>query len=507
MGRKPLDERIKTGIRNLDEVLFGGIPRGSLVVFAGSPGSGKTILSQQIAFKNSSTQERTLIFQTLSEPTTKTAKFLRQFSFFDLEKIQNGSVHFVDLGDILRSKGLEEAVNLFMEHIKRVKPAFVVIDSFKVFEDLARSREELRKFSYEVAVKLMAWETTAFLLGEFGEADLQTNPLFSIIDGIIKLSIREESGEQQRFLQVVKMRGTNHSRDMHPFEIAENGIDIFAPKVTIRREPDSDRHITEAGPDRAKVGIPELDFLLGDGIPYGSSLLVSGVAGTGKTLLSLEFIYRGAHEMGEKGIFISFEETPERLRTNAKSMGWDLEGEIEKGNVEILFIPQTDVLIEKNLLSIREHIEKLDAKRVAIDSVSVFLHKIVNPQLAREKIFQLATLVQIYQAVGFFTADIPYGSELISRFGVEETVVDGVILLTSIQENSKRNRFIEIYKLRNTAHKEGKFKIHIEGGIKIETKHHRAESKSERKLEKITFSKKSGRKNERTGANRIYQHR
>jgi circadian clock protein KaiC len=457
------DNRIATGIRNLDDVLHGGFPRGELTVLAGTPGAGKTIFAEQVIFKNASPKNPAIIFQTLSEPTAKTLRYLKQFSFFDPKMIEDGSVTFIDLGEILRSDGLEQAVELLMSHVKKVKPSFVVIDSFKVFEDLARTPEELRKFSYEVAINLMAWECTAFFLGEFSAEDIATNPLFSIIDGIITLKVRLESGEHQRFIQIVKMRGTNHSRDEHPFDINSSGIEIYAPRVTIQRNPTADIMMAGNGPRRAKLGINQLDELLGDGICYGSSCLISGVAGTGKTLLLLEFIYRGAREFGEKGIFFSFEETAERIIANANGMGWGLEEEMKKGNIEIVFIPQPEILVEKHLLMMKERIEKLGAKRIAVDSASVFVHKIIDPQIVREKMFQLATIVQMTQGIGFFSIDIPYGANKISRFGVEETVVDGIILLTSINDEKslKRNRFIEIYKLRNTAHASGRHQLLI----------------------------------------------
>ena len=469
MTKKHADERIQSGVRNLDEILNGGIPSGSLIVLAGTPGAGKTILSQQIVFRNASPEKKVLIFQTLSEPTAKTLRYIKQFGYFDPKLVEEENVQFVDLGGIMRSAGLEKAVALLMENIKRVNPAFVIIDSFKVFEDLARSQEELRKFSYEVAVYLMAWECTTFLLGEFNQQDIETNPLFSIADGLIRLTVREESGEQQRFLQTVKLRGTDHSRDEHPFSISSSGIEIYAPRVTIRRDPHADRHHENDGPLRAKTGISKLDILLGEGIPYGSSVMVSGVAGTGKTIFSLEFIYRGAKEFGEKGIFISFEETEARLKADAKSMGWDLEGEIKRGKIELICIPQTDILIEKHLLMIRERMEQLGAKRVAVDSISLFLYKVRDERIAREKLFQLATLVQKGQAVGFFTTDIPYGSNQISRFGVEETTVDGVILLSASEKGCDRERYLEVYKLRNTAHLSGRHKMSIgHGGVTIE---------------------------------------
>ena len=453
--------RVATGVRNLDALFMGGLPKGSVVVMAGSPGAGKTILTQQICFHSASSAQRVLYFNTLSEPTAKTLRNLSQFSFFDAEKLGPGGVQFIDLGVIMRTEGLAHASKLIMEQVKKVKPAIVVIDSFKVFDDLARSPGELRKFDYELAINLMAWEVTTLLLGEYGPQSIGSNPLFSIVDGVVLMGQRLQSGEQQRFVQVVKMRGTAHSREEHSFAITASGIEVFAPRVTIKRE---DRG---AGGPRCKTGILKFDELLGEGISRGSSLLIAGVAGTGKTVLLLEFIFRGA-QAGEKGIIFSFEESKERLLATARGLGWDLEHEIERGMVEIIFIAQPDIMVEQHLLMLRERVEASAAKRVAIDSVSVFLHRVKDPELDREKIFQLASIVQNSQAVGFFATDIPYGANRLSRFGVEETVVDGIVLLTSVEEGFERERYIEVYKLRNTAHLQGRHNMVIgRGGISV----------------------------------------
>ena len=463
MTKKTGIARMASGVRNLDEILQGGWPLSSVTVLAGPPGSGKTVLAQQLCFHNASPKRRVLYFNTLSEPAAKTLRYLAQFSYFEANKLDK-EVQFVDLGSILRAEGLEQAKLLMMEHIKKIKPSLVVVDSFKVFDDLAKSREELRKFGYEIAVNLMAWETTALLLGEYGTEDIATNPLFSIVDGLVTLTQRESSGEQQRFFQIVKMRGTGHSRDEHAFVITSNGIEVYAPRVTVQRKPSQEQ---KPEVSRCRTGISNLDHLIGDGIPYGSTLLIAGVAGTGKTVLLLEFIYRGALA-GEQGIVFSFEETEERLRATARGMGWDFDAQMKRGMIQIVFIPQPNILVEGHLLMIQERIEAMGAKRVALDSVSVFLHKIKDPQVAREKTFQLASIVQNVQAVGFFATDIPYGSAQISRFGVEETVVDGVILLTSKEEGLDRERYLEIYKLRNTAHLKGRHSLMIEkGGMTI----------------------------------------
>lgn len=455
--------RIETGVRNLDALLHGGLPKGSVTVFGGSPGSGKTILAQQICFHVASAKRRVLWFGTLSEPTAKTLLYLNQLSFFDPKKVDAGDIQFVDLGVILGTTGLEEVTKLIMQHVKKVKPALIVIDSFKVFDDLAKSREEQRKFGYELAVQLMAWEATSFLLGEYGAHDMASNPMFSIVDGLLLLAQREQSGEHQRFLQIVKMRGTDHSRDEHPFAISSSGIEVFTPGVTIRRNARAD-HVPTS---RLETGIAKLDALLGDGIPRGSSLLVAGAAGTGKTVTLLEFLYRGAL-VGEKGVLFSFEETEERLRATARGLGWNLDAEIERGMVQIVFIPQPDILVDGDLLRMKEHIESAGARRVAIDSVSVFLYKIAEPSRVRTKIFELATIVQNVSAVGFFATDIPYGANQLSRYGVEETVVDGVILLSATEQGTERRRYLEVYKLRNTSHANGRHEMTIgPGGISV----------------------------------------
>ncbi|HET9239371.1 MAG TPA: ATPase domain-containing protein [Oligoflexus sp.] len=450
--------RIHTGVPGLDTILCGGLPRGSFVSIGGPPGSGKTIMSHQIGFFIASPECKVMYFQTLSEPTAKRLRFLKEFSYFDPDKIDR-EIFFIDLGEPLRMQGLDAVLELLIEHVKRERPSFVVVDSFKAFGDFVTSPDQFRRFSYEVVVRLMAWECAVLLLGEFADADFQQTPIFSVIDGLIVIRQQMVCGEQRRILQVVKMRGTDHSREPHTFKIHEAGIHIYAPRLTIRRDPNADTN--KVSTDLCKFGLPAFDELLNGGIPRGFSLLVSGVAGTGKTATMLEFIYRGARQFGEKGLYISFEETMERIHANARGFGWDIAHEIERGMIEIIFIPQPDVRVEEDLDRIQEAVKRFKPDRVAVDSLSVFLDKVESSEIMREKVFQLATIFQAAGAVALLATNIPYGQEGISRCSVEETVVDGVILLSSDQIGMDRERFIEIFKLRNTAHVMGRHKVTI----------------------------------------------
>jgi len=455
--------RWETGVPNLDAILEGGLPKGAVTVLAGPPGSGKTILAEQFCFHNASPEAPALYFSTLSEPVAKTLLLVSQFSFFDQNQIDR-SIHLVDLGEILRAKGLASARDMLIDHVSRIKPAIVVIDSFKTFDDLATSNAELRKFVYQVGVDLMAWEVTALLLGEYAPRNEDTSPVFSVVDGLMELSRRELSGEWQRFLQVHKMRGIAHNRDQHSFAIGSDGIKLFAPRVTIQRKIETARQHPLA---RMATGNEGLDRVLGGGIPRGFSVLVSGSAGAGKTVLLLDFLYRGA-QAGEKGVLLSFEETPDLILAIAHEFGWDLATEIEREMIEIIYIPQPNILVDADLLTLHQRIVATKAQRVAVDSASVFLYKITDARIARETIFHLGSAIWNSRAVGLFAADVPYGSGAISRFGVEETVVDGVISLAMVEENGTRQRYLEVYKLRGTHHLMGRHKMLIgRGGVQI----------------------------------------
>jgi len=302
--------RLETGVPNLDAIFHGGVPCGSLIAISGSPGSGKTILAQQICFHHATDRDRVLYFGTLSEPTAKLLRNLGQFSFFDRGQFGT-AVEFVDLGDLSRLDGLAGASELITKHIERVQPSIIVIDSFKIFDDLARSRLELRTFGYRLAVELMAWEATTFLVGEYGDDDLRNNPILSMIDGLWVLSQRHAAGDHQRFFQIVKMRGSEHSRTPHAFRITHAGIELFAPHELLALP----------APPTARVpsGVAGLDPLLGGGLLERSVTLVSGSSGIGKTTLAIQFVLAGA-ERGEPGLLVTLDESADQLLASAGSI-------------------------------------------------------------------------------------------------------------------------------------------------------------------------------------------
>ncbi len=449
---------LPTGVPNLDGVLGGGIPVYSLNMVAGRPGTGKTIMVQQIIFNHIRKHKavRAIYLTTLSEPAIKVVRYMQHFRFFDSDAFDT-QVLYQDIGRFIRQNPLSEVIKRIMELVDGEHPAIVAIDSVKAIRDLATDPGEFRRFLYDLSVHLASARCTTFLVGEYDHNEIAECVEFAVVDGIIYLDITDRHGEQRRFLQVYKMRGQATEMAAFPFILSDEGMHILSPTLTLRRRETS----LESEADQVSSGIAGLDGLLRGGIPRGRSIILSGVSGTGKTTFVLQLLVRGA-EQGERGLLFSFEETPDRLHRMAEGFGWNLKALEDRGLIRIVFVAQTDIWVEQQLEEMAREIESYKPQRFVVDSFSVFLYRVEDAATQREKTFQLATLVQRIGAIGMFTSDIPAGEpHRLSRFGVEETVMDGTIVLSTELTETQRKRYIEVYKMRAVAHVAGRHRMEI----------------------------------------------
>jgi len=204
-----------------------------------------------------------------------------------------------------------------------------------------------------------------------------------------------------------------------------------------------------------------LDELLRGGIPCGAPVLVSGEAGTGKTTLGMQFLYHGAAVRKEVCLYFSYEEQPPQLIANARKFGWDLRALIDRGLLQIHHTPLSQVNLDAENSRVQGLLASTGAKRVFIDSLTMMVHAIVKPEVLRTHVFTLTGVLRASGATTLVSTDPPAGSGLISRFGVEESIVDGVIVLRNAKVERERKRQVEVYKMRGVAHATGEHLMRI----------------------------------------------
>lgn len=450
---------IQTGVPNLDEVLGGGIPLYSVNIIAGPSGSGKTILTQQMMFHNCQNDVKGIFFTTLSEPTFKMIRYQQQFDYFDLDLI-NHNIFYVDLGQVLRNQGLEEALRVIGQQVEEKDARFIAIDSFKAIHDLASTRPDARRFGYDLAVGLASWSCTSFLVGEYTEAEILSEPIFAVADGIFFMTNPRMGMQNVRRLNLSKMRGMNYFTGDHPLSISLEGVTIY-PRIKTPPEPMP----VQVSDELVGAGVAGLDTMMGGGIPRNSVTLVAGGAGTGKTLISLHFLMEGVHRK-EPGLFVTFQETPEHIMHIAKGYGWDLKKAIQDGLLSILYTSPVEMGVDEHTAAIEKAINRIGARRVAIDSLMDI--EIATPDKVRFKDY-VYSLVNYFRAKGITTVltnEIPelFGPLQLSAHGIS-FISDNVVLLRYVEIGSILRRGISVLKMRGRNHDKSvrEFEITDEG--------------------------------------------
>ncbi len=452
-------ELLKTCIPNLDQILGGGIPVYSVNIIAGHSGTGKTIFTQQLMFSNATAEKKCLYFTTLSEPAFKLIRYQRQFSYFDVDKLNN-AVLFIDIGSVIREHGLDEAITAITKHVEEHQPHIMAIDSFKAIHDLAETNSKVRQFGYDLAVNIAAWGCTSFFVGEYTELEVQNEPIFAIADGIFYTSNHKQGMQNIRMLNITKLRGQNYFTGDHPFRISQDGITVF-PRVKTPASPPSYR-IAER---RISTGISGLDDMFSGGILQGTATLVAGGAGVGKSLVGLHFIIQGIQQ-GEPGVLVTFQETPDQLSTIAKGFGWDLPSLSKAGHLKILYSSPVELSIDEHAMLIKSTIQEVGAKRVVIDSLMDIEIATLDKVRYKDYIYSLVNFFKSEGITSVLTNEIPelFGSVKLTSQGIS-FISDNVILLRYVELESSITRAISILKARGSEHDKAvrEFKITSDG--------------------------------------------
>lgn len=451
MSNKVIIRRLKTGVPGLDNLLGGGLPEFSFNLIAGTPGGGKTTLAHQIMFSLASPDNRALFFTVLGEPALKMLRYQQQFSFFDINKV-NQSVRFVNLSADLLEGDFDHVLSRIDEEVKDYAPSLVFVDSFRSVVQSAKQKEqgasELQQFIQQLGMQMTSWQATTFLIGEYLLPESESSPIFTVADGILWLSQNLHRNSMVRKMQVVKMRGQAQAPGLHTFRISDEGIQVF-PRAVIQRDTAAEPAIkVSPGEKRVPMRIPSLDEMLGGGLPMGYSLLVVGPSGSGKTILATEFLAEGIRR-GEPGAIAAFEKSPSQLLSKK------LNALVSAGQVGVINTCSLDLSIDQTLHDLIEMINRMRAKRVVIDSLSGF-------ELALAPEFQEDFRGSLYRMIAELTGmgvTILMTSELEDRytdlrfspFGTA-FLADAIIVQRYVEIVGQFKRAFSVVKVRGSEH-------------------------------------------------------
>lgn len=217
--------------------------------------------------------------------------------------------------------------------------------------------------------------------------------------------------------------------------------------------------------DRVKTGIPGLDELIEGGFPRGDTILIAGKAGTGKSILATQFIYKGATEYDETGVFVTLEEPPHLIKRNMLQFGMDIDAVIKEGKMSLVDLSPSKEITPVTIgeypsfdLSglqaiILNHIKKVNAKRVVIDTISIMAYKFRSRDILREEFFKLAAAITRTGCTLILTSEIPTQGQSLGVFDIEAFLASGVIVLYNEKiSDTSRSRSIEVLKLRGSKH-------------------------------------------------------
>jgi circadian clock protein KaiC len=430
----------------LDLVLNGGLEPGAVVVVAGAPGTGKTILAQQMCFAIGTAEHRCVYYTTVSEPHTKLVRHLEQFAFFDPQAL-GARVEHIHLGDFLRPArrdGLQPMISEIVRKTLEEEPSMVVVDSAKMLRDFADERE-LRAALYDLTGRISQTGTVLLLIGEYTPEELRSGIEFSLADGIIQVEYEAREPLDRRWLRVAKMRGGSHRSGKHTFRIGPDGVEVFPRIETLIPQ------VVSAAAEQVLSGIPGLDELMGGGAMRGDATLITGPSGVGKTIFGLRWLTQGI-EQGKRCLYVTFQDTADQLVRGAAAFGWDLTAARASGNVSISYVPMGDLDLDVLATAVRSELSAHPISRIVIDSLSELAFA------AREADrfpAYMRSLVGLVRAAG---SSLLVTSET-SAHGLTANALDGLLFLFDnvidlryIEEGSRIGRSVHVAKMRSSWH-------------------------------------------------------
>lgn len=443
-------EKTPTGIQGFDEITNGGLPKGRPCLIAGKAGSGKTLFSMEFLARGAMRFNDPGVLMTFEERTEDLIKNFGSLGF-DLQELIDNKMLIIDFVSVERAEieetGEYNLDGLFVRleyAISAINAKRVVLDTIEaLFSGLTNEailRAELRRLFYWLKQK----GVTAVITGERGKDTITRHGLEEYVaDCVVLLDHTVNERIATRRMRVIKYRGSSHGADEYPFLIDETGISVL-PVTSLSLDH-------EVSTQRISSGILRLDTMLGGkGFYRGSSILVSGTSGTGKSTLAASFTQESCRR-GEKVLYFAFEEASQQIIRNMRSVGFDLQSCIQAGKLRIHASRPTIWGLELHLANMHKIITAFKPDVIIIDPISNLV-AVGTLNEVRSMLIRLIDFIKSQQITSLFTDLITGGSFHESTEVGVSSLMDTWILLKTIEINGERNRGIYVLKARGIAH-------------------------------------------------------
>jgi circadian clock protein KaiC len=459
-----------SGVAGLDDILGGGLPRDCVYLIQGDPGSGKTTLALQFLLEGVRRGE-SVFYVTLSETRAELLKVTRSHGW-SVERIPLLELSAIE--QLLRPEAqttvfhpseveLNKVSKLVIDEASKTRPARVVFDSLSEFRLMAEKALRYRRELLNLKQHFAQYKSTVLLLDDkMDNSVIGIDPhVLSLSHGVIEMEqLSPDYGTSRRRLRVLKLRGVKFREGYHDYTIATGGLQVFPRLVAAE-------HYAQLKRDSVSSNIKELDDLLGGGLDRGTSTLILGTAGTGKSTIALQFVGQMAAR-GEPGAIFAFDETRAIMLARARALGLDLEKHIESGVITVQQVDPAELSPGEFAARIRDAVDE-GCKVVVIDTLNGYLNAMPGEKYLNNQLHELVSYLN-YKGVTTILILAQHGQVAAAEAPVDLSYLsDTVISLRFFEAAGEVKQSIAVIKKRSGPHEKTirEFKLEEGRGVRV----------------------------------------